>query len=332
MKTVTVRERLERQENQYLSKFAAKSRDGVREREEEPCKFRTAFQRDRDRVIHSKAFRRLKHKTQVYISPSDHYRMRMTHSLEVAQISRTIARGLSLNEDLTEAIALGHDVGHTPFGHAGEFAIRDWTGHFNHNEQSLRVVEHLEKNGLGLNLTREVKDGILNHTGENHPFTLEGNIVRIGDRIAYLCHDYDDGIRAGMLKSTDLPAGVVKIFGSDTSSMITVMVSDLIECSAGKDKILMCATVQQAMEEFRNFMFDKLYWSNLLKTEGDKGGYIIIKLLDYFMENPSALPSDFLEREAKWGLQTSVIDYVAGLTDLYAIKLFEKFFIPPVWG
>ena len=207
---MTVRERLEKQETQFLSAFAAKSIDAQREREEEPCKFRMAFQRDRDRVIHSKAFRRLKHKTQVYISPSDHYRMRMTHSLEVAQISRTIARGLSLNEDLTEAIALGHDVGHTPFGHAGEFAIRDWTGHFEHNEQSLRVVEYLEKNGQGLNLTFEVKDGILNHTGDNKPFTLEGNIVRVGDRIAYLCHDYDDGMRAGMLKSGDLPTLVKK--------------------------------------------------------------------------------------------------------------------------
>ena len=329
---MTVRERLERQEIQYLSGFAARSQDAVREREEEPCKFRTAFQRDRDRVIHSKAFRRLKHKTQVYITPSDHYRMRMTHSLEVAQISRTIARGLSLNEDLTEAIALGHDVGHTPFGHAGEFAIRDWTGHFNHNEQSLRVVEHLEKNGLGLNLTLEVKDGILNHTGPNLPFTLEGNIVRIGDRIAYLCHDYDDGIRAGMLKPADLPAGVAKVFGIRPSAMITAMVSDMIECSAEKNKIQMCPTVQQAMDEFRTFMFDKLYWSSLLKREREKARYIIIQLLDYFMEHPSALPADFLEREAKWGLQTSVIDYVAGLTDLYAISLFGKFFIPPVWG
>ena len=234
-----VRERIEEQEFQILSAFAAKSREAVREREEPLCDFRPAFQRARDRIIHSKAFRRLKHKTQVYISPGDHYRMRMTHSLEVAQISRTIARGLRLNEDLTEAIALGHDVGHTPFGHAGEYALRELIGHYNHNEQSLRVVEHLERNGQGLNLTAEVKDGILNHTGDNKPFTLEGSVVRRGDRIAYLCHDYDDGIRAGMLQPADLPPMVRKVLGSDPSSMITVMVSDIITASEGKNDIFM---------------------------------------------------------------------------------------------
>jgi dGTPase len=328
--SVIVRERLEKQEAQFLSVFAAKSSEARREREEEPCKFRTAFQRDRDRVLHSKAFRRLKHKTQVYISPGDHYRTRMTHSLEVAQISRTIARGLSLNEDLTEAIALGHDVGHTPFGHAGEFAIRDWLGHFNHNEQSLRVIEHLEKDGVGLNLTLEVKDGILNHTGNTKPLTLEGNIVRIGDRMAYLCHDYDDGIRAGMLKTSDLPCDVAHVFGTMPSQMITVMVSDMIECSAGKNDIKLSDVVQRGMDDFRIFMFNKLYWSDLLKTERDKARYIIVKLLEYFIKNPTALPLEFREQEARWGLTTTVVDYVAGLTDYYAIRLFENFFIPPV--
>ena len=212
-----IRERIEEQEFKILSPVAAKSRDAVRDRDEAPCDFRTAFQRDRDRIIHSKAFRRLKHKTQVYISPGDHFRMRMTHSLEVAQISRTIARGLRLNEDLTEAIALSHDVGHTPFGHAGEEALQEIVGHFAHNEQSLRVVEYLERGGQGLNLTVEVKDGIVNHTGSKKPFTLEGNVTKIGDRIAYLCHDYDDGIRAGMLNVYDLPTGVAKVLGTNPS-------------------------------------------------------------------------------------------------------------------
>lgn len=329
---MTIRERIEAQEFQILSCYAAKSRQAVRDREEPLCDFRTAFQRDRDRIIHSKAFRRLKHKTQVYISPGDHYRMRMTHSLEVAQISRTIARGLRLNEDLTEAIALGHDVGHTPFGHAGEYALRELIGHYNHNEQSLRVVEHLERNGQGLNLTAEVRDGILNHTGGNKPFTLEGNIVCYGDRIAYLCHDYDDGIRAGMIKPGDLPAEVTKVLGSDPSSMITVMVSDIITASDGKNEIIMSSLVKDAMNEFRSFMFSKIYRSDALEPDRKKAMYVIAKLFEYYMSTPSSLPQEFLERKERWGLQTIVVDYIAGLTDLYAIKQFEKLFIPATWG
>lgn len=327
-----VRERIEAQEFKILSKYAAKSREAVRDREEPFCDFRTAFQRDRDRIIHSKAFRRLKHKTQVYISPGDHYRMRMTHSLEVAQISRTIARGLRLNEDLTEAIAVGHDVGHTPFGHAGEYALRELIGHYNHNEQSLRVVEHLERGGQGLNLTAEVRDGILNHTGDNKPFTLEGNIVRSGDRIAYLCHDYDDGIRAGMLQPQDLPASVSKVLGSDPSTMITVMVSDIITESDEKNEIIMSRKVKAAMDDFREFMFKKIYHSTELEPDRKKAKYVISKLFEYYISNPSSLPQEFLEREERWGLQTVVIDYIAGLTDLYAIKQFEKLFIPATWA
>lgn len=327
-----VRERLEEIEYKLLSPYAAKSRDAVRDREEQPCDFRTSFQRDRDRIIHSKAFRRLKHKTQVYIAPGDHYRMRMTHSLEVAQISRTIARGLRLNEDLTEAIALGHDVGHTPFGHAGEYALREIIGHFNHNEQSLRVVDYLERNGQGLNLTLEVKDGIVNHTGPNKPFTLEGNIVRIGDRIAYLCHDYDDGIRAGMLRPTDLPERVSRILGTNPSSMITVMVSDMIQASDGQSEIRMSSAVQEAMDEFREFMFQKIYHSAELEPDRTKAKYVIHKLYDYFMAHPGRLPQEFLDREERWGLQVTVIDYIAGLTDSYAISLFENLFIPSKWG
>ena len=328
---MTVRERIEAQEYKIMSPFASKSRDAVRAKEEAACNFRTAFQRDRDRIIHSKAFRRLKHKTQVYISPGDHYRMRMTHSLEVAQISRTIARGLMLNEDLTEAIALGHDVGHTPFGHSGEYALREIIGHYHHNEQSLRIVEHLERNGAGLNLTLEVKDGIVNHTGDNKPFTLEGNIVRIGDRIAYLCHDYDDGIRAGMISPDDLPSQVVSVLGVNPSNMITVMVSDMITASEGKTQILMSDEVKAAMDEMRKFMFSRIYHSVELAPARKKAAYVIHKLYDYYMANPGALPQEFLDREEQWGLSTTVVDYIAGLTDLFAVHLFEKLFIPSKW-
>lgn len=328
---MNIRERIEAQEYQILSSFASKSRDAVRNKDEEVCEFRTAFQRDRDRVIHSKAFRRLKHKTQVYISPGDHYRTRMTHSLEVAQIARTIARALLLNEDLTEAIALGHDVGHTPFGHVGEYALRDIIGHYNHNEQSLRIVDYIERGGKGLNLTLEVKDGILNHTGDNKPLTLEGSIVRIGDRIAYLCHDYDDGIRAGMIKVTDLPEKVAKILGSNPSNMITVMVADMIKTSEGHSEIKMSPKVKNAMEEFREFMFEKIYHSTELEADRKKAQYIIHKLYEYFTIHPENLPQEYLERETQWGLAVTIADYIAGLTDMYAVNLFETLFIPSKW-
>ncbi len=328
---MNIRERIEAQEYQILSSFASKSRMAVRDKEEESCEFRTAFQRDRDRIIHSKAFRRLKHKTQVYISPGDHYRMRMTHSLEVAQISRTIARALMLNEDLTEAIGLGHDVGHTPFGHVGEYALREIIGHYHHNEQSLRVVEYIERGGKGLNLSLEVKNGILNHTGENKALTLEGNIVRSGDRIAYLCHDYDDGIRAGMIKVNDLPEKVAKVLGINPSHMITVMVGDMIKASEGHNEIRMSNKVKKAMEEFRTFMFEKIYHSVALEADRKKAQYIILKLYEYFRNHPENLPQEYLEREDRWGLEATIVDYIAGLTDMYAINLFEKIFIPSKW-
>jgi len=251
--------------------------------------------------------------------------------LEVAQISRTIARALMLNEDLTEAIALGHDVGHTPFGHVGEYALRDIIGHFNHNEQSLRVVQYIEKDGKGLNLTIEVKDGILNHTGENKPLTLEGNIVRIGDRIAYLCHDYDDGIRAGMIKVIDLPEKVANILGNNPSSMITVMVADMITASEGRNEICMSSKVKNAMEEFRDFMFNKIYHSVELEADRKKAKFIVQKLYQYLIVHPEELPLEYLEREEQWGLETTIIDYIAGLTDMYAINLFKNLFIPSKW-
>ncbi len=325
---MNVRERSEELEYKILSPFASKSDASVRDLEEDACDFRTAFQRDRDRIIHSKSFRRLKHKTQVYTAPGDHYRMRMTHSLEVAQIARTIARGLRLNEDLTEAIALGHDVGHTPFGHAGEEAMQKLLGHFCHNEQSLRVVEYLERNGEGLNLTREVKDGIVNHTGPNLPMTLEGKIVRTADRIAYLCHDYDDSIRSGMLEPNMLPPNVSATLGNKPSAMITVMVSDMIVSSMDKNNIILSEAIQSAMNEFRQFMFKTIYYSKELAVERKKATYVIEQLYNYFFVNPEELPPEFFARREKWGLETTTVDYIAGLTDLYAIQLFEKIFVP----
>ncbi|MCH3959079.1 MAG: deoxyguanosinetriphosphate triphosphohydrolase [Selenomonas sp.] len=327
---MNVRERSEEQEYHILSPWAAKSREAQRKYPMEECPFRTKFQRDRDRILHSKSFRRLKHKTQVYIVSGDHYRTRMTHSLEVSQISRTIARGLQLNEDLTEAIALGHDVGHTPFGHAGEAVMDELTGHFRHNEQSLRVVEFLERGGQGLNLTYEVKDGIVNHTGPNMPKTLEGCIVRTADRIAYLCHDYDDSLRSGLLHPGDLPQVIYACLGEDTSHMITSMVSDMIMNSMDKDTIGLSEPVQTAMDAFRSFMFEHIYHSEALARERRQAAFVLRELYRWFMADFHQLPPEFIQREERWGRQKIVADYVSGLTDSYAVQLFHEIFMPPV--
>ena len=327
---MTVRERLEEQEDALLSPLAARSREAARSHPMEECPFRTKFQRDRDRILHSKSFRRLKHKTQVYIVAGDHYRTRMTHSLEVAQISRTIARALRLNEDLTEAIALGHDVGHTPFGHAGEAVVEEITGHFAHNEQSLRMVEILERGGHGLNLTGAVRDGILNHTGKGLPTTFEGRIVRIADRIAYLCHDYDDSIRAGLLSPEELPAEVRAAFGTDTSAMITSMVSDMIISSEACGDAVLSPQVQRVMDAFRAFMFERIYHSKTLAHERAQAGFVLRALMDHFTVYFHTLPHEFIAREEKWGREQCVVDYVAGLTDSYAVALFREIYIPPV--
>ncbi len=324
----TIRERTEEEEKQRLSSHAAKSAEARRARPEDECTIRTKFQRDRDRILHSKPFRRLKHKTQVYIAPTgDHYRTRMTHSLEVAQICRTIGRGLKLNEDLIEAIALGHDVGHTPFGHVGEEALASIMGHFEHNEQSVRIFTILTGNGEGINLTEEVIDGILHHTGEGIPKTLEGQVVKTGDRIAYLCHDYDDALRAGLLIPDDLPLRVQKIMGTSTSEMITTMVIDMIRASENRDRILLSAEVIEAMKEFRSFMFEKVYLCNELKEERSKGKLILEILFDYYLHHPEVLPSDYL-LWAQGDHRRAVTDYIAGLTDNYAISTFKHFFIP----
>lgn len=327
---MNVRERMEMQEYEILSPYAVKSREACRKKPMQECPFRTKFQRDRDRILHSKAFRRLKHKTQVYIVSGDHYRTRMTHSLEVSQVSRTIARGLRLNEDLAEAIALGHDVGHTPFGHAGEAAMAELTGHFAHNEQSLRVVEFLEREGQGLNLTFEVKDGIVNHTGSVMPKTLEGRIVRTADRIAYLCHDYDDSLRAGLLQPGELPRIVYERLGENTSQMITSMVSDIIIHSMNREDILLSREVEEAMNTFRSFMFAHIYHSKALAHERRQAVYVLRALYEWFLENFHELPAAFIRREECWGRQKIVTDYVAGLTDSYAVQLFQEIFVPPV--
>ena len=325
-----VRERIEENEYKLLSPLAAKSRDAQRERPEADCDYRSRFQRDRDRIIHSKAFRRLKHKTQVYIISGDHYRTRMTHSLEVAQIGRTIARSLQLNEDLTEAIALGHDVGHTAFGHAGEAALDKLTGHFAHNEQSLRVVEYLEKGGQGLNLTKETMDGILHHSGNVLPFTMEGKIVHWADRIAYLCHDFDDSMRAEFLKPASLPKLVMEKIGVDTSKMITAMVSDMIVTSEQAGDITFSEEMNEAMSVFRQFMFENIYHSERLAKERKQAVFVLQQLFEYFSKNPDRMPVEFQQRQSQWGLEQTVVDYVAGITDSYAVQLFNDIYMPPI--
>lgn len=327
---MSIRQQIEEREESILSPRAAKSRLAVRDHELEPDPLRTAFQRDRDRIIHSKCFRRLKHKTQVYIAPGDHYRTRMTHTLEVGQISRTIARALNLNEDLVEAIAMGHDVGHTPFGHVGEYALRDVVGHFNHNEQSLRMVEVLENNGAGLNLTAEVRDGILGHTGPHIPKTLEGQIVRTADRIAYLCHDFDDAQRAGMLDVKDLPLEVRQHFGTTPSQLITAMVMDMVQSSMDQDRISMSKQTEDTMNLFRRFMFEKVYLAPDLIPDRNKGAYVVKHLFGYFMEHPDQM-EETAHVNGFYSTQ-DMVDYVAGLTDNYAIELFKKLFIPKMWN
>lgn len=323
-----VREKTEEIERAVLSPYALKSCEAKREAAEDSCDFRTAYQRDRDRIIHSKAFRRLKHKTQVYTAPGDHYRMRMTHSLEVAQIARTIARGLRLNEDAVEAMALGHDVGHTPFGHSGEKAMAEMLGHFRHNEQSIRVVKYIEKKGSGLNLTKAVLDGILNHSGDGKPSSLEGKVVQSSDRIAYLCHDFDDSIRSGMLKESSLPQKVRQVLGQSHSAMITAMVSDMICSSMDKADIVQTQEVRQAMDEFREFMFEKIYHSKILAGEREKACYVIKTLYEHFYRHLGELPDDYQERADRWGVSITVADYISGLTDRYAVQTFEKIFVP----
>jgi dGTPase len=342
-----VRKEIEEREKTYFSRYAALSADSRgRLVNEEPCQVRTDYQRDRDRIIHSKSFRRLKHKTQVFIAPEgDHYRTRLTHTLEVAQISRTIARALRLNEDLAEAIALGHDLGHTPFGHAGEEALSEvYPAGFRHNEQSLRIVDHLEGGTSvgyslervgrpegGLNLTWEVRDGILHHTGQGMPVTLEGQIVRIADRIAYINHDIDDALRAGIIQTGDLPRESIKLVGEVHRSRINTMVLAMIENSLDQPEIRMGEEVQLAMDALRSFLFERVYIGSLAKKEEQKARRIIKILYQYYVDDPSTLPEDQREKIAGEGVERCVVDYVAGMTDHFAIKMFEIYFLPFSW-
>lgn len=324
---MNIREQQEEQEKKFLSEFATFSADSKgRAIFEEKCSIRTDFQRDKDRIIYSKAFRRLKHKTQVFISPEgDHYRTRLTHTLEVAQIARTVARALRLNEDLAEAIALGHDLGHTPFGHIGEKILNDvYSEGFKHNEQSLRVVDTLEN----LNLTWETRDGIVNHSGANMASTLEGQVVKFADRIAYVNHDIDDAKRAGLISDSDLPESCVKVLGTISNSRINTMVSNIVENSMGKNVISMGDEVYKAMWDLRQFMFDRVYLASRAKTEEVKAGSIIKWLYYYFMENTLELPDEFRNMLLKNGNERVICDYIAGMTDRYAIKKFQELFIP----
>lgn len=328
-----LRQQTEQFEESFLSPRAALSKNSRgRERAEEPCDVRTDFQRDRDRIIHSKSFRRLKHKTQVFIAPEgDHYRTRLTHTLEVSQIARTAARALRLNEDLTEAIALGHDLGHTPFGHAGEAALNDLLpGGFRHNEQSLRVVEQLEGEG-GLNLTWEVRDGILKHTGPAEPLTLEGQLVRICDRIAYINHDIDDALRAEILRREQLPAPEMDYLGRTGSQRINTMIRDLMENSMGASSITISDQMKKNMDNLRAFLFANVYVGSAAKSEEHKAKNIIKMLFKYWALHPREMGSNLYKQNSADGLERCVADYIAGMTDRYIIAVFGEIFLPRPW-
>ncbi len=333
---MTIRESTENWEESYLSPYAALSRHSKgRDREEPPCDIRPVYQRDRDRILHCKAFRRLKHKTQVFLTPKgDHYRTRLTHTLEVAQNARTIARALRLNEDLAEAIALGHDLGHTPFGHAGERALNQVcsTG-FTHYEQSVRIVEKLEKGGKGLNLTWEVRDGILNHQMTGRAATLEGRIVRYSDKIAYINHDIDDAIRGGIIKETELPGAYTDILGHNTRERLNTLIHDIVKQSLDKPDICMSEDVEYAFLGMRKYMFVNVYTNAKAKGEELKAENIVKELFHYYMEHPELLPKEYIERmwQAGQTQERSVCDYISGMTDQYAIGKFQEFFIPDSW-
>lgn len=331
-------------EEKNLSPYAAKSsHTRGRDRNEEPCPLRTEFQRDRDRIIHSKSFRRLKHKTQVFIAPfGDHYRTRLTHTLEVSQIARTISRALRLNEDLTEAIALGHDLGHTPFGHTGEEALNKvYPGGFHHNEQSLRVIEKLEGE-RGLNLTWEVRDGIFNHSQEgekilskntkNVPHTLEAEVVKIADPLAYVNHDIDDALRAKLIDNKDLPSEPVKILGKNSRERIATMVKDVVVNSQGKPHLEMSQLVLEAFNELRDFMYENVYQRDILIKEVEKASRVVVSLYQFYLEHPQTIPPSFKKIVEEEGMERAVVDYIAGMTDRYALNEYEKYFVPREWG
>ena len=297
---------------------------------EPESELRTCYQRDRDRIIHCKAFRRLKHKTQVFLSPeSDHYRTRLTHTLEVAQIARTIARALRLNEDLTEAIALGHDLGHTPFGHAGERALNEITGSFAHYEQSVRVCEKLEKNGRGLNLTYEVLDGILHHTKGEEAHTLEGRIVRTADRVAYINHDIDDAVRAGVISSDDIPRDIAKHLGCTKSQRINTLVTSIVNNSV--DTVKMDGETEKYYDLLHEFLFESVYKNPVAKSEETKVKGIVEGLFEYYGKNPEKMSEEYLAITETEGKERAITDYIAGMTDHYAVTAYTNIYIPKAW-
>ena len=328
---LNIREQAEEREFQYLSRYASHSRESKgRERVEEECDIRTVYQRDRDRIIHSKAFRRLKDKTQVFLAAQgDHYRTRLTHTLEVSQTARTIAKALELNEDLVEAIALGHDLGHTPFGHIGEHALdRLMPEGFRHNEQSRRCVEALENDGNGLNLTWEVRDGILCHSGKQFPATLEGQCVRRADRIAYLNHDLDDALRAGVLQPFELPADCLKVLGQTHGERINTMICDIVACSADKPTLTMSPLVQETMDGLREFMFARVYRDQWRQAEEERCKHVVEALFSYYSAHPGEMPEEFVLIGYKEGTARAVCDFVSCMTDRYAIRTYQQLFVP----
>lgn len=333
---MTIREEIEQWENEYLSPFSAKSSQSLgRDKSEPQCDIRPVYQRDRDRILHSNSFRRLKDKTQVFLAPEgDHYRTRLTHTLEVSQNARTIAKALRLNEDLTEAIALGHDIGHTPFGHAGERALaRKCPEGFEHNKQSVRVVEVLEKRGEGLNLTKEVRDGILNHKTKGMPMTLEGKIVRFSDKIAYIHHDMDDAIRGKILCENDIPKELRNTLGNTTTKRFDCFTHDIIRNSSGINDIRMSEEIGQAMKELREFMFENVYTNPKVKGEEIKAERLVEYLYDYFLTHNDKLPEEYitLVNEGNTSLERAVCDYVSSMTDRYAVNVFNELFLPNSW-
>ena len=333
---MTIREELEYQEHRRLNPLAAfsdesKGRPALESEREGDV--RTCYQRDIDRVVHSKSFRRLMHKTQVFLRPEgDHYRTRMTHTLEVSRIARTITNALALNEDLAEAIAFGHDLGHTPFGHAGEVALSACLGvPFRHNEQSLRVVDVLENGGRGLNLSHEVRDGIVCHTGDVLPMTLEGQVVRRSDQIAYVNHDIDDAVRAGILRNEDIPKAISDVLGSSYRERINTLVCDMILTSREAGKIEQSPNVANALQELRSFMFERVYRNPVAKGEESKAKDMLARMYEYYIQNPDALPADFQPQLSFDGMERTVCDYIAGMTDKYAVDKYTEIFIPATW-
>ncbi|SFA79782.1 dGTPase [Acetitomaculum ruminis DSM 5522] len=334
---MTIRESLENWEEEHLSPYASLSKNSRgRDREEEECDIRPAYQRDRDRILHSKAFRRLNNKTQVFLSPKgDHYRTRLTHTLEVSQIARTISKALRLNEDLTEAIALGHDLGHTPFGHCGESVLNEiCKDGFKHNEQSVRIVEKIEKSGKGLNLTKEVRDGILNHQISSMPSTLEGMVVRLSDKIAYVNHDIDDAIRARVISEDDIPKEYKEILGNNFKQRLDTMIHSIIINSQDKNGIFIPKDVEWAISNLRKFMFENVYTNPIAKIEEPKAVNMLHKLFEFYLENEGSMPEHF-EKHVLRGIDNReriVCDYIAGMTDQYAISKFEDLFVPKSWN